>query len=158
MNGDRKLKVLYACDPFRDLTSLNPGGGLFGPETASLLVVMVCEVPQESLSWFRKNLLPPHQLRTQVVAREEELQERMYDVVKHLESLGYEVDSKVLRGRLIGECIVDVAQQEAVDLILVERRRQSPWQRLLLGSVTDYLNRHADQPLLITPLLDGAIR
>ncbi|BES70072.1 hypothetical protein RE428_10900 [Marinobacter nanhaiticus D15-8W] len=146
--GD-KLKVLYACDPYRDLEDLDPGGRLISPENARLLVVMACELPEESLSWFRKRLMPPLQLRRQVAAQEVELQERMFEVVKRLESLGYEVDSRVQRGRKIGEVLVAMADEHQVDLILVERRRQTAWQRLLVGSVIDYLNRYANQSMLI---------
>ncbi|MQX52542.1 universal stress protein [Alcanivorax sediminis] len=37
------------------------------------------------------------------------------------------------------------------DIPIIERRRQSSLERLLLGSVADYVTRHANQPLLIMP-------
>ncbi|MFE8072530.1 universal stress protein [Marinobacteraceae bacterium S3BR75-40.1] len=151
LSPDRKLKALYACDPFRPLDQLDPGGHLIDPGNVTLLVAMVCEVPEESLAWFRKRLMPPKQLRRQVAAREVELQRQMYDITQKLESLGYEVDSRVERGKSTGQVIADVAEEEAVDLIIVDRRRQTPWQRFLLGSVADYVSRHATQPLLIMP-------
>lgn len=149
LQTDGKLTVMYACDPYRDVSTLDPGGRFLSPDNARLVVVMVCEVPEENLSWFRKRLMPPHQLVRQVAAQEGELQERMFQVVSQLEGQGYEVDSRVRRGKGIGEVLVAVAEELNVDLIVAERRRQSAWQRMLVGSVTDYLNRHARQSLLI---------
>lgn len=148
----RKLKALYAVDPFRPLDELDPACHLLDPENLSLLVLMVCEVPEESLELFRKRLMPPGQLRRQVAAREVELQEQMAEVTHKLESMGYEVDSKVQRGKKTGLVITEVAEKEDVDLIILERRRQKTWQRILVGSVADYVTRHTKRPLVIMPL------
>lgn len=150
--NERKLKALYAVDPFRPLAELNPACSLLDPENLSLLVLMVCEVPEESLELFRKRLMPPGQLRRQVAAREVELQEHMAEVPHKLESMGYEVDSKLERGKQTGLVITEVAEREDVDLIILERRRQKTWQRILIGSVADYVTRHTQRPLLIMPL------
>jgi len=75
----------------------------------------------------------------------------MFKVSKRLEQMGYELDTRVERGRHTGEIIVKVAEDAKVDLIVVNRRAQSTWQRLLIGSVGDYLARHATRPLLTIP-------
>jgi len=146
-----KLLVLLACDPLIDVNRIEMNSDLLSPLDVKLLVVMACEVPEESLAWFRKNLMPPAQLRRQVAAREFELQEHMFKVSKRLEQMGYELDTRVERGRHTGEIIVKVAEDAKVDLIVVNRRAQSTWQRLLIGSVGDYLARHATRPLLTIP-------
>jgi nucleotide-binding universal stress UspA family protein len=146
-----KLKALFAVDPLRPLDQLDPAGVLFGPARVSLLVLLVCEVPDESLSQFRKHLMPPHQLRRQVAAREVELQQHMLEITQKLQAMGYEVDSCVERGKQTGQVIIDVADREDVDLVMLQRRRQTAWQRVLLGSVADYVTRHTRRPLLVLP-------
>ena len=149
-----KRKALYAVDPLVPLDQLDPATDLIDPDTLSLLVLlvlMVCEVPVESLALFRKRLVPPSQLRQQVAAREVELQRHMLDITRKLESMGYEVDSRVARGSKTGQVITEVADREAVNLVILQRRRQKNWQRLLVGSVADYVARHIRQPLLIMP-------
>lgn len=146
-----KRKALYAVDPLVPLDQLDPATDLINPDTLSLLVLMVCEVPEESLALFRKRLVPPSQLRQQVAAREVELQRHMLDITRKLESMGYEVDSRVARGSKTGQVITEVADREAVNLVILQRRRQKNWQRLLVGSVADYVARHIRQPLLIMP-------
>jgi nucleotide-binding universal stress UspA family protein len=150
-NQQPKLKALYAVDPLRPLAQIDPANGLFGPDNLSLLILLVCEVPEESLALFRKQLIPPRQLRRQVAAREVELQGLMVEITHKLESLGYEVDSRVERGERTGRVITDVADRENVDLVILRRRRQKAWQRILVGSVADYVTRHSRQPLLIIP-------
>jgi hypothetical protein len=54
-----KRKALYAVDPLVPLDQLDPATDLIDPDTLSLLVLMVCEVPEESLALFRKRLVPP---------------------------------------------------------------------------------------------------
>lgn len=150
-NPDKKLLALFACDPLIDVNAIDLDGQLLSPERVKLLVVMACEVPEESLAWFRKNLMPPAQLRRQVAAREVELQEQMFQVAKRLEQMGYELDTRVERGRHTGEIIIKVADEAEVDLIVVKRRRQPTWERLLVGSVGDYLARKASKPVLTLP-------
>lgn len=147
----RKLKAIYAVDPLRPLGELDPAGGLIDRGRLSLLVLLVCEVPDESLSLFRKQLMPPSQLRRQVAAREVELQQHMAEITHNLESMGYEVDSRVERGKRTGLVITEVAEREDADLIILQRRRQKTWQRVLVGSVADHVTRHAGRPLLIMP-------
>ncbi len=146
-----KPLVLYACDPLVDPANLDLDGSLLTPDRVRLLVAIACEVPQESLAWFRKRLMPPAQLRRQVAAREVELQERMFAVSKYLEHLGYDVDTRIERGKHTGDIILRIADEANVDLIVMKRRDQSPWERLLIGSVVDYVAKRARQPLLILP-------
>jgi nucleotide-binding universal stress UspA family protein len=147
----RKLKALYAVDPLRPLDELDPAGKFIGPDNLSLLVLLVCEVPEESLALFRKQLMPTSQLRRQVASREVELQEHMLEITQKLESMGYEVDSRVERGKQTGLVITEVADRENADLVILQRRRQKTWQRVLVGSVADYVTRHTKRPLLIMP-------
>ncbi|MEQ9546905.1 MAG: universal stress protein [Marinobacter sp.] len=146
-----RLKALYAVDPLRPLDQLDPASVLIDPENVSLLVLLVCEVPQESLALFRKQLMPPDQLRRQVAVREVELKHHLAEITHRLESKGYEVDGFVERGKQTGLVITEVAERENVDFIILQRRRQKTWQRVLLGSVADYVARHAKQPLVIIP-------
>ncbi|MDI9244678.1 universal stress protein [Marinobacter sp. CHS3-4] len=148
---DQKLKALFAVDPLRPIEQLDPAGKLVSPDRFSLLVLLVCEVPEESLILFRKQLVPPKQLGRQVAAREVELKRHLAEITQKLESMGYEVEGRVERGKQTGVVITEVADQDDVDLIILQRRRQKPWQRVLVGSVADYLTRHTTRPLVIMP-------
>jgi nucleotide-binding universal stress UspA family protein len=48
-----------------------------------------------------------------------------------------------------GEAIVDVAQSESVDLIVVGTHERGAVGRLFLGSVSDYVVRHALCPVMV---------
>ncbi len=50
------------------------------------------------------------------------------------------------------ETIIDLAQKEAVDLIVVGSHGKSGIQRFLLGSVSDRVVRHADRSTLVVKL------
>lgn len=146
-----KPQVLYACDPLADPATLDLDGPWLTPERVRLLVVIACEMPEESLAWFRKRLMPPAQLRRQVASRETELQERMFAISKYLEHLGYDVDTRIERGKHTGDIILQIASEADVDLIVMKRRDQPPWERLLVGSVADYVAKRAQHPVLILP-------
>lgn len=147
----KRLLVLYACDPLTDPQSLTLDQKFLAPESHRLLILMACEIPEESLVWFRKSLMPSAQLRRQVASREVELQEHILAVSKQFEHFGYEVDTKIQRGKHTGDIILEVSQEKKIDLIVLQRRRQRPWQRLLVGSVVDYVSKRASIPILILP-------
>lgn len=148
----RKFHALFPCDPYADLHKARlEDGGLIRPDRVRFTLLMIMEMPEESLEWFRKRMMPPAQLRQQVAAREEELQRRIYETSKQLEARGYEVDTRIRRGKRIGEEAIAEAGENAYDFLLVQRRAQKPWQRVLLGSVADYIARRAPLPLLILP-------
>ena len=48
-----------------------------------------------------------------------------------------------------GESIVEAAEAEDVDLILVGAHRRGPIARFLMGSVSEHVARHAPCPVLI---------
>jgi nucleotide-binding universal stress UspA family protein len=59
-----------------------------------------------------------------------------------------------------GESIVEAAVSEAVDVILVGAHNRGTIGRLLMGSVSDYVARHAPCPVLIVrepPKPQGAV-
>lgn len=148
----RKFHALFPCDPYADLGRARlEEGGLIRPDRVRFTLLMVMEMPEESLAWFRKRMMPPAQLRQQVAAREEELQRCIYERSKQLEARGYEVDTHIERGKRIGEETLRIADTGGYDFILVRRRPQRPWQRPLVGSVADYIAKRATRPLLILP-------
>src|SRR5262249_10206696 len=71
---------------------------------------------------------------------------------KRLEGLDG-VDGDAVYG-LTGEELA--AFGDEVDLLVVGSRSYGPWQRLVVGSTSDYLERHARCPLLVMPRASGA--
>jgi nucleotide-binding universal stress UspA family protein len=48
--------------------------------------------------------------------------------------------------------ILDFAQEENVDLIIIGRQGQSSFRKVLFGNVTEKITRHAECPVLVIPL------
>ncbi|MDE3070212.1 MAG: universal stress protein, partial [Acidobacteriota bacterium] len=63
------------------------------------------------------------------------------------------VDGRAVYG-LIGEELA--AFGDEVDILVVGSRGYGPVRRLVLGSTSDYLERHARCPLLVLPRIAGA--
>ena len=70
------------------------------------------------------------------------------DVVHAARRRGVEATFLVWEGAP-GEAILNAARAEDVDLIVVGTRGRGPVGRLLLGSVSDHVVRHADCPVLV---------
>jgi nucleotide-binding universal stress UspA family protein len=70
------------------------------------------------------------------------------EIVHEARSRGAEATFLVWEGDP-GEAILNAAAAEGVDLIVVGSRGRSPVGRLLLGSVSDHIVRHADCPVLV---------
>ncbi|PAA76005.1 hypothetical protein BOX15_Mlig026820g1 [Macrostomum lignano] len=51
----------------------------------------------------------------------------------------------------VGPAIVEIANEEAVDLILVGNRGLGTMRRTFLGSVSDYVLHHAHRPVAVVP-------
>ena len=54
-----------------------------------------------------------------------------------------------------GESIVDAARAEEVDMIILGSHGRGPIGRLLMGSVSRYVLRHADVPVVVVPRNEG---
>lgn len=68
--------------------------------------------------------------------------------VAEAEKLGLRMTAKVLYGH-IGQTLVRYAGDNNLDLIITGSRGRSEVEKLLLGSVSNYLSRHARCPVLI---------
>lgn len=51
----------------------------------------------------------------------------------------------------IGESIINTSEREKVDLIVMGTRGLSPLRRTFLGSVSDYVIRHTNVPVVVCP-------
>lgn len=85
-------------------------------------------------------------------ARVDQVRERREAVAQRLvargRSVGVPVTFLVWTGEP-GDSIVEAAEAEAVDVILVGAHNRGTIGRLLMGSVSDYVARHAPCPVLI---------
>jgi nucleotide-binding universal stress UspA family protein len=86
------------------------------------------------------------------VARVDQVRDRREAVAQRLvtrgQAVGVPVTFLVWTGEP-GESIVEAAVAEAVDVILVGAHNRGTLGRLLMGSVSDYVARHAPCPVLI---------
>ena len=51
-----------------------------------------------------------------------------------------------------GQAICHIADHEHADMIIMGTRGQGLVKKAVLGSVSDYVARHADRPVLVVPL------
>ncbi len=65
-----------------------------------------------------------------------------------IEGQGIKVEAMVIKGAA-GNAIVEIARTENIDLIVMCGRNLSPIERVLLGSVSDYVIHHAKCPVML---------
>lgn len=65
-----------------------------------------------------------------------------------LQSPGLKIDRKVLRGTTV-ECLIELAQKEQADLVVVGSHGRGAVQRALLGSVSSRLVHQCPRPVLV---------
>lgn len=63
--------------------------------------------------------------------------------------LGYDVDIKLVEGRLVAEQIIELVKMVQADTIVMSTHGRSGIGRWLLGSVADKVLRYADVPVLL---------
>jgi nucleotide-binding universal stress UspA family protein len=67
----------------------------------------------------------------------------------HLESLGMQVQPMLVESSHVGQTIVDYADSHHCDLIVVGDQDESLFERVMLGSVSRFVLRHASQSVLV---------
>lgn len=72
------------------------------------------------------------------------------DTEKQLTDVGVSVKTRVLKGDP-GVAIIETAETEKVDMIVMGSRGLGAIQRFLLGSVSNYVVHHSKCPVLIIP-------
>ncbi|MCL6477367.1 MAG: universal stress protein [Peptococcaceae bacterium] len=75
-------------------------------------------------------------------------QKAMDEVVAEAEKSGIKVSAKMLYGH-IGETLIKYERENTIDLIITGSHGRSTVGKLLLGSVSDYIAKHARCPVLI---------
>lgn len=89
----------------------------------------------------------------QFLEHQEEIAGRSIESAREtLGQLDASVTSHQMTGH-IGHCIVDRAKEQQVDLIVVAAKGHSAFERVVLGSVSDYVARHATCSVLVVRVL-----
>ncbi|HSH43495.1 MAG TPA: universal stress protein, partial [Arenicellales bacterium] len=89
---------------------------------AEIVLLLVCELAEETLVLFRKQLLPPEQLDKEIRAKEKELEPRLMELAMRLRETGVQVFPRMAYGKRIGETILETAESEQVQLIVLGSR------------------------------------
>jgi nucleotide-binding universal stress UspA family protein len=76
--------------------------------------------------------------------------EQMHDLVEKTDWDGVEVETSLQSGHP-GQQICDGAKDSSIDLIVTSTHGTTGFKHLLLGSVAEYVVRHADCPVLVVP-------
>jgi nucleotide-binding universal stress UspA family protein len=91
-----------------------------------------------------------------LVRAEREARELLDEQAKKVEDAGGTVTGVHLREELPAEEIVALAEELEVSLIVVGSRDRGRIRRALSGSVSDWVVRHAQSPVLVVPSHKGA--
>ena len=75
-------------------------------------------------------------------------EEIMGKVVAEAEKQGIKITSKILYGH-IGQTLIKYEKEHEIDIIITGSHGKSPAAKLLLGSVSSYILKHANCPVLI---------
>jgi nucleotide-binding universal stress UspA family protein len=92
----------------------------------------------------------PNVFEAEVEAREQVAEGYISAMADQLSAEGFEVSFAVGTGGE-GKGIVEAARREEVDLIVMATHGRSGLGRLVFGSTTDYVIRHAHIPVLVVP-------
>jgi nucleotide-binding universal stress UspA family protein len=138
--SSRIARILLATD----LSAASDGAATQALELASDLgaTLLVLSVIDASSGWIAGR---PGQRIDQLRAGREQAAQGL--VAKGREA-GVRVSFLIWEGNA-GEAIVDVATSEAVDLVVVGSHGRGSMGRLLIGSVSDFVVRHAPCPVLV---------
>lgn len=152
INPPELKRLLVALDPF-DGNELLEGYVYHIAKSfdAEIVLLLACELAQETLILFRKQLLPPEQLEEEIQTREKELEPHLMELAGRLRETGLRVFPRLAYGKKIGSMILEAAAAEEVQLIVMGSRSHGALKSLLVGSITDYVLHRAQVPLLIIP-------
>ena len=116
---------------------------------AQVLLLAVPEVPEPSLYGAMAGAVD--ELRERAEANTQRYLER---IAAQLEEAGMPVQTLV-EGSRPATAILDVAEREQVDLIMLATHGRGGMERLMLGSVADRVVHHSRCPILLVPARDG---
>lgn len=151
-NPPELSRMLVALDPFDSSDALE--GYVYRIARwshAEIVLLLVCELADETLALFRKKLLPPEQLNEEIRVKEQALEPQLMDLAMRLRETGVSVFPHLVYGKKIGDAILETARDEGVQLIVMGSRGHGALKSLLVGSVTDYVLHRTEVPLLIIP-------
>lgn len=145
--------ILWACDPskpsplvLRYVQELAAWSG------ADVWLIFVSTVPEETLTLFRRRLLPPEQLQQTVEALRDEAVDPLAEVARDLVRTGLAVRTRVITGSSVGEGLLEAAEQCRADLIVMGSGQKSLLQRLFSATDTETVLRQASVPVLVVPV------
>jgi len=75
--------------------------------------------------------------------------ERLNSVAEHLSAKGVTSEVRVIESRDPGSTLIDAIRSDLVDFIAMTTRGAGGLQRLVLGSVAEYVARHSEIPVLL---------
>jgi nucleotide-binding universal stress UspA family protein len=113
------------------------------PHRREIIVLTVLNIP-----YVNRNA-PTAGLLTECVAREREAAEQHFESIREMFEGADVALTHVMREGPVAQTIVDVADGEDVDLVVVGARGRSTVQRILLGSTSDYVATHAPCSVLV---------
>jgi nucleotide-binding universal stress UspA family protein len=112
---------------------------------ASVLAVHAVEAPV--YPWLPESLVPPLYADVDREKIREELRDQW---CKQLQDADVSFAAEVIDG-YPANVIIETAQREKADLVVVGRRGLGGFAKLVLGSTTRRLSSHLDRPLVIVP-------
>ena len=144
------MHALIATDGSEvSLDAARKGVALLSPTKVTLLSVADTSIAEDSgAGGFEGNLLSPAESER---ARDAILSEGEDEVDSTLDALG--VDPSIVKHRVVegaaGPMICHVAEDAGVDVVVVGSHGRGWFQRVVIGSVSEYVARHSSVPVLV---------
>jgi len=116
----------------------------------TIVLLRVIGVPTTYTPYvYGSDMAQSPQLAQDMIDIEQENAEKYLAEIARLDILmGIQVESTVIPGSA-GMAIIDTAEEEKVDLVVMSSHGETGFKRLALGSVGQYVSRHSPVPVLI---------
>jgi universal stress protein A len=137
-------KILYPTDLSESgWPALRLASSLANDHKAKLVIVYAMEPPQPVAAGGAGAAVPPP--GTDFVGREEDLEKELTKMAPTPPNVDYEY--RIVHGQA-AQAIVQLAEEEQVDLIVMGTHGRTGLSRLLMGSVAEHVMRHAVCPVV----------
>ena len=144
------MKVLMGSDGSElSLQAAQRAGALFGDVDAVTVLAVITSTPGDDAGGIEGSTETPAQVEAEIASEEADARAAIDAVVAVLpDSWKPQVHARLEAGDA-GPMLVWVAEQEGFDVIVVGSHGKGRLKRLVLGSVSEHVVRHAHCPVLV---------
>jgi nucleotide-binding universal stress UspA family protein len=141
------MHVLIATDGSQlSIDAARRGVALLAQATSVTLLTVLTEVPGDDAGGFEGSVYSPKEQERMWEAEEREAADELARTAAAL--TGCEIDRRIELGH-VGATICRIGEELPADVIVVGSHGRTGLKRVLLGSVSEHVVRHAQRPVLV---------